>query len=81
MGFTHPGGFQERLAVPVDRLVPIPEGIGAAHAAPMTCALGTAYRAVVTRGRVRAGNPDRGASGLGGVGIHAAQIAAARGRR
>ena len=78
VGFTDPGGFQRRLAVPVDRLVPIPDGIGAAHAAPMTCALGTAYRAVVTRGRVDAGTRVV-VIGLGGVGIHAAQIAVAAG--
>jgi D-arabinose 1-dehydrogenase-like Zn-dependent alcohol dehydrogenase len=77
-GFTHPGGFTERIAVPVDRLVRVPDGIDPVHAAPLTCALGTAYRAVVTRGGVRAG--ERAAIvGLGGVGIHAAQVARAAG--
>jgi alcohol dehydrogenase len=80
MGFTHPGGFQERLVVPVDRLVVIPEGIDPVQAAPMSCALGTAYRAVVTRGGVRAGSRVA-VMGLGGVGIHAAQIAACAGAR
>lgn len=79
-GFTHPGGFTERIAVPVDRLVPIPDGIDAIHAAPMSCALGTAYRSVVTRGGVRAGT-TAAILGLGGVGIHAAQIARAAGAR
>lgn len=78
MGFTHPGGFQERLAVPVDRLVDVPESIDPVQAAPMTCALGTAYRAVVTRGGVRAG-ARVAVLGLGGVGIHAAQIAVSAG--
>ena len=77
-GFTHSGGFTERIAVPVDRLVPIPEGIDAVHAAPMSCALGTAYRSVVTRGGVRAGTRVV-IVGLGGVGIHAAQVARAAG--
>jgi D-arabinose 1-dehydrogenase-like Zn-dependent alcohol dehydrogenase len=79
-GFTHPGGFTERIAVPVDRLVPIPPNVDAVHAAPMSCALGTAYRSVVTRGRVRAGT-SVAILGLGGVGIHAAQIARAAGAR
>lgn len=79
-GFTHPGGFTERMAVPVDRLVPIPDGIDAIHAAPMSCALGTAYRSVVTRGGVRAGT-TAAILGLGGVGIHAAQVARAAGAR
>jgi D-arabinose 1-dehydrogenase-like Zn-dependent alcohol dehydrogenase len=77
-GFTHPGGFTERIAVPVDRLVSIPPSVDAVRAAPMSCALGTAYRSVVTRGRVRAGT-SAAIIGLGGVGIHAAQIARAAG--
>ena len=47
-------------------------------AAPMSCALGTAYRSVVTRGGVRAGSRVA-VLGLGGVGIPAAQVARAAG--
>jgi propanol-preferring alcohol dehydrogenase len=80
MGFVHPGGFRERIAVPVDRLIAVPTTIDAVHAAPMSCAIGTAYRSVVTRGGVGPG--DRVAVlGLGGVGIHAAQVARASGGR
>ncbi|HZD17256.1 MAG TPA: zinc-binding dehydrogenase [Actinomycetota bacterium] len=79
-GFTHPGGFQERIAVPVDRLVPIPASVDPVLAAPMSCALGTAYRSVVVRGGVRAGTTVA-VMGLGGVGIHAAQVARAAGAR
>jgi D-arabinose 1-dehydrogenase-like Zn-dependent alcohol dehydrogenase len=78
VGFTHPGGFQDRLVVPLDRLVAVPDSIDPIHAAPMTCALGTAYRATVTRGRVAAGSHAI-VIGLGGVGIHALQIAHATG--
>jgi D-arabinose 1-dehydrogenase-like Zn-dependent alcohol dehydrogenase len=78
MGFTDPGGFQERLAVPLDRLVRLPDGIDPTRAAPMSCALGTAYRATVTRGGVRAGT-SAVVLGVGGVGIHALQIARAAG--
>ena len=77
-GFTDPGGFQERMVVPLDRLLAVPDGIDPAHAAPMTCALGTAYRAVVTRGRVTAGTRVA-VIGIGGVGIHALQVAHAAG--
>lgn len=80
VGFTHHGGFCERIAVPVDRLVAIPPSVDPVHAAPMSCALGTAYRSVVTRGGVRAGSRVA-IVGLGGVGIHAAQIARASGGR
>lgn len=77
-GFTHPGGFQERMVVPLDRLLTVPDGIDPEHAAPMTCALGTAYRAVVTRGGVTAGSRVA-VVGIGGVGIHALQVAGAAG--
>jgi D-arabinose 1-dehydrogenase-like Zn-dependent alcohol dehydrogenase len=58
----------------------VPPGIDPVHAAPLTCALGTAYRAVVTRGRVVAGT-SAVVVGLGGVGMHALQIAAAASAR
>jgi alcohol dehydrogenase len=73
-GFTHPGGFQERLVVPLDRLVRVPPSVDPVQAAPLTCALGTAYRSVVTRGRVAPGTRVA-VIGLGGVGIHALQVA------
>jgi alcohol dehydrogenase, propanol-preferring len=77
-GFTQPGGFQDRLLVPLDRLLPVPSTIDPVHAAPMTCALGTAYRATITRGGVGPGTRTI-VIGIGGVGIHAAQIARAAG--
>jgi D-arabinose 1-dehydrogenase-like Zn-dependent alcohol dehydrogenase len=79
-GFSHPGGFQEQLVAPLDRLTVVPDGIDSVHAAPLTCALGTAYRAVLTRGGVTAGTMVV-VIGLGGVGIHALQIAHAAGAR
>jgi D-arabinose 1-dehydrogenase-like Zn-dependent alcohol dehydrogenase len=78
MGFKGPGGFQERLVVPLDRLTRVPDGIDPIHAASTTCALGTGYRAVVSRGRVRPGM-RMAVLGLGGVGIHALQVARAAG--
>jgi 2-desacetyl-2-hydroxyethyl bacteriochlorophyllide A dehydrogenase len=78
MGFVHDGGFREFIAVPADRLIPVPATIDAFGAAPMSCAIGTAYRAVITRGGVGPGSRVA-VIGLGGVGIHAAQIAAAAG--
>lgn len=73
-GFTHHGGFAERVVVPLDRLLEIPDSIESLHAGPITCALGTAYRAVVGRGQVAPGSTVA-MIGLGGVGIHAIQIA------
>ncbi len=79
-GFTHWGGFTERIVVPLDRLIPIPTTIDPIHAASMSCALGTAYRSVITRGGVGRGM-TAAIVGLGGVGIHAAQMGRAAGAR
>ncbi|HEX6844661.1 MAG TPA: zinc-binding dehydrogenase [Actinomycetota bacterium] len=78
VGFTHHGGFRERLVVPIDRLLPVPVSVDPVRAAPLTCALGTAYRSTVTRAGARPG-ASIAIVGLGGVGIHAAQIATAAG--
>jgi acryloyl-coenzyme A reductase len=78
-GFMTPGGFQQRLAAPIDRLTVVPPEIDPVEAAPLTCAIGTSYRAVVTRAGVRAGTTA--VVGLGGVGIHALQIVHAVGAR
>ena len=80
MGFTHPGGFQEFLAVPVEYLLPVPERLPDHLAPALTCALGTAYRAVVSRGATAPGERVL-VLGLGGVGLHAALIAQALGAR
>jgi 2-desacetyl-2-hydroxyethyl bacteriochlorophyllide A dehydrogenase len=77
-GFTSPGGFEEFLAVPADRLLRVPDGITPEQAAPATCATGTGYRAVVTRGRVKPGETVV-VLGVGGVGLQALQIAQAAG--
>jgi D-arabinose 1-dehydrogenase-like Zn-dependent alcohol dehydrogenase len=50
------------------------------QAATVSCALGTAYHAVVTRGAVRAGETVA-VVGAGGVGLYALQVARAAGAR
>jgi alcohol dehydrogenase len=79
-GFTTDGGFRQRMVAPLDRLAVVPPEIDPIHAAPLTCALGTGYRAVVNRGGVQPGSRVA-VIGLGGVGIHALQIAHAMGAR
>jgi len=78
LGFVDPGGFQERIVAPVDRLIEVPTTVSAVEAAPLSCAVGTAYRSVVSRAAVRSGDAVA-VIGLGGVGIHAAQVAVAAG--
>ncbi len=77
-GFSSPGGFQEYLAVPDDCVLPLPANIPPEHGGPLTCALGTAYHAVVSRGALRAGETAV-VLGAGGVGLQAVQIARASG--
>lgn len=80
VGFTTPGGLQEYLVVPAGHVLPLPPPVSALESATMSCALGTAYRAVVTRGRTHAGEAVV-VLGTGGVGLHALQIARAAGAR
>ncbi|TMI88841.1 MAG: zinc-binding dehydrogenase [Bacillati bacterium ANGP1] len=78
VGFSSPGGFQEYLAVPDDCVLPLPANISPEHGGPLTCALGTAYHAVVGRGALRAGETAV-VLGAGGVGLQVVQIARASG--
>lgn len=80
VGFTTPGGFQEFLAVPASHALLLPDNVTASEGAAMSCALGTGYRAVVTRGRGQAGETAV-VLGAGGVGLHALQFARAAGMR
>jgi 2-desacetyl-2-hydroxyethyl bacteriochlorophyllide A dehydrogenase len=80
VGFTTPGGFQEYLVVPANYVLALPASVSPTEGAAMSCALGTGYRAVVTRGGVRAGETAV-IVGSGGVGLHALQFARAAGAR
>ncbi|HET7266271.1 MAG TPA: alcohol dehydrogenase catalytic domain-containing protein [bacterium] len=79
-GFTSPGGFQEYLVVPDDCVLSLPANVAPEHGGPLSCALGTAYHAVVTRGGVQAGE-SVAILGAGGVGLHAVQVVRAAGAR
>jgi alcohol dehydrogenase len=80
IGFTDAGGFAEAIVVPWQLAVPLPDAIDDRSASALACAISTAFRAVVTRGEITFGERVL-VSGAGGVGIHAAQIARARGAR
>ncbi len=74
VGFSTPGGFQEYLEVRADCLIHVPDSVKAEEACAASCALGTGYRAVATRGHVRPGEVVV-IMGAGGVGLHTLQIA------
>lgn len=78
-GFSGWGSLAELVAIPhADRnLVALPDEIDFTAAALLGCRFGTAYRAVVERGRVGAG-VWVAVHGCGGLGLSAVMIAAAR---
>jgi alcohol dehydrogenase len=81
-GFTHWGSFAEYVALEhADvNLVAVPEELSSGTAAALGCRFATAFRAVVTQGRVAAGEWVA-VHGCGGVGLSAVMIAAASGAR
>ncbi|MEU8716674.1 zinc-dependent alcohol dehydrogenase family protein [Streptomyces sp. NPDC048663] len=81
-GFTHWGSFAHYVALDhADvNLVPLPDDMAYTTAAALGCRFATAFRAVVQRGRVAAGEWVS-VYGCGGVGLSAVMIAAAAGAR
>ena len=79
-GFTLPGSFAERVAVPRadHNVVRLPDEVSFAAAAALGCRFATAYRAVVTHGRAARGQWVA-VHGCGGVGLSAVMIAKALG--
>jgi alcohol dehydrogenase len=81
-GFTHWGSFAELVAIEAadTNLVVLPERLGFVEAASLGCRFATAHRAVVSQGRVAAGE-WLAVHGCGGVGLSAVMIGAALGVR
>ncbi|MFK5583091.1 alcohol dehydrogenase catalytic domain-containing protein [Serinicoccus sp. LYQ131] len=81
-GFTHDGSFAELVAVHAAdvNLVAVPDDVDLATAAALGCRFATAYRALVARARVTAGEWVC-VVGAGGVGLSAVMIARALGAR
>ncbi len=82
IGFTRWGAFAELVAVPrADfNLVRLPDELAYVDAAAIGCRVTTAWRAVVDRGELRAGE-WLAVHGAGGVGLSAVMIATALGAR
>jgi D-arabinose 1-dehydrogenase-like Zn-dependent alcohol dehydrogenase len=79
-GFTGPGSFAELVALHAadTNLVRLPDALDFVTAASLGCRLATAYRAVVTHGRVRPGD-WLAVHGCGGVGLSAVLVGVAIG--
>lgn len=77
----HQGTFAERVAVPSRNLVPLPEGWSPAQAACLPTAWLTAYRMLVTRGGLVAGDTVLIQGAGGGVATACIQLGGALGLR
>lgn len=71
-----PGVHAEVAAVPADNLVPVPEGVDWATAAAAPLVFGTAWRMLIERGELQAGESVLVLGASGGVGHAAVQVAA-----
>jgi alcohol dehydrogenase len=75
LGETLPGGRAELVAIPQSMLVEIPAGVSFEQAAALPLAYGTAYRMIVTRGKVQSGERVLVLGASGGVGVACVQLA------
>lgn len=76
LGDDRDGGYAEYVVVPQEAVVELPDGLDLLDAAVVNCTLGTAYHAVITRGRFTAGETVVVTGASGGVGIHAVKLLA-----
>ena len=79
LGDQRPGTYAELVSVPSECAVPRPRGLGLAEAAALTLVGLTTYRALFTRGRLRAGESLLVLGASGGVATAAVSYATAVG--
>jgi NADPH:quinone reductase len=79
--FPAGGGFAELALASADQLAPMPASASFQEAAGLVISAGTAYEALVDRGRLQAAETVLITAAAGGVGSAAVQIALARGAR
>jgi NADPH:quinone reductase-like Zn-dependent oxidoreductase len=78
---NHPGGYAELVKVPVQNVIPLPDGIDIVQAAAFPLTFVTAWHMLVTRARVRHGDTVLVLAAGSGVGQAAVQIAKLHGAR
>jgi len=81
IGSTRDGGFAELVAVPAGSCHPVPAGLSTVEAACLPVAYATAWHALVTAGRVRAGETVLVNAATSGVSTALVQLATAQGAR
>jgi NADPH:quinone reductase len=75
------GGLVEKVAVPVGRLFPVPDGVPFAKAASLLMTYGTTIHGLKDRGHIKAGDTVLVLGAAGGVGLSAVELAKAFGAR
>jgi alcohol dehydrogenase len=75
IGETVDGGRAEQVAVPAENLIELPDSVSFEAAASLPLAYGTAWRMMVTIGKVSAGEKVLVLGASGGVGVACVQIA------
>jgi len=75
IGETAHGGRAEYVAIPAAQLIAVPEAVSLEDAASLPLAYGTAYRMLVTQGRLTRGEKILVLGASGGVGVACVQIA------
>ncbi|MEM7730069.1 MAG: zinc-binding dehydrogenase [Pseudomonadota bacterium] len=75
IGETVDGGRATHIAVDADNLVRIPSGVSFEQAASLPLAYGTAYRMMITQGKIQAGETILILGASGGVGSACVQLA------
>ncbi|MGW9172268.1 alcohol dehydrogenase catalytic domain-containing protein [Streptomyces decoyicus] len=79
MALVGGGGHAERITVPADLLLPVPEGLTWQEAGGFPEAFSTAWDALITQAQVRAGDRVLITGAAGGVGTAMVQVAAVSG--
>lgn len=75
LGENATGGLAEYIAVPAENAIPLPDDVTYEQAAALPIAYGTAWRMLITRGKIQAGESILILGASGGVGTGAVQIA------
>lgn len=81
VGFAKSGAFAERIAVPADQVVPLPDNVTFTEAAALPVAYGTAQLALVDKAHMRKGETLFVTGAAGGVGLAAVQLGHLMGAR
>jgi NADPH:quinone reductase-like Zn-dependent oxidoreductase len=81
LGSQSDGGYAERVSVPIQNLIPIPDAIGFIEAAAFPLTFVTAWHMLVTRAKIRPGEDVLILGAGSGVGQAAIQIAWLHGAR